>query len=287
MNTTGIFTIHRHEISGVKLNEPIYLIPFGDIHRHSPLCHEEKWMEFLGWAKTKKNAYFLGMGDYDDLASASERDILSNRHLHEATKDTLENVSKKFTDKLSKELSFMNGRLIGLLEGNHYSEYSNGTTSSQRMCETLNCKYLGCNAFIRLILKSNTKHATTLAVDIFAHHGMGAARFSGGSIKRVEDMQNVAQADIYLMGHDHRKSVATKSLLRLSQAKTNVRLSHQKIIIGRTGSFLRGYVDGVPSYVADRNLVPSDLGVIKIELTWKLQNNSQDYHEWVDLHASV
>jgi hypothetical protein len=286
MISNGIFTIHRQEIRNAKVNEPIYLIPFGDIHRHSPLCHEEKWVEFLTWAKTKRNAYFLGMGDYDDMASASERDILSNRHLHEATKDTLETLYKKFTDKLVKELSFMDGRLIGLLEGNHYAEFQNGTTSTQRMCEALNCPYLGCNAFVRISFTLSGRN-TRQCIDVFAHHGLGAARFSGGSIKRVEDMQNVAQADIYLMGHDHRKSVATKSILQLKDGGGDVRLSHQKIIIGRTGSFLRGYVPGAKSYVADRNLVPSDLGVIKIEMTPRRKSENGRDHEWIDLHASV
>ena len=73
MQTTGIFTIHEFEIPISSFNEPIYLIPFGDVHRSAPLCHTEKWLEFLDWAKNKKRCYFLGMGDYDDLASASER----------------------------------------------------------------------------------------------------------------------------------------------------------------------------------------------------------------------
>ena len=39
MNTTGLFKIYKYTIEVQKLNEPIYLIPFGDIHRSSPMCH--------------------------------------------------------------------------------------------------------------------------------------------------------------------------------------------------------------------------------------------------------
>jgi hypothetical protein len=289
MNSTGIFTVHYHEIPNVKVNAPITLVPFGDIHRHSPMCHERLWLEWLAHWRKQKNVYFLGMGDYDDLASTSERDILSSRYLHESTKDTLENLYKKFTDRLSKEISFMakENRLIGLLEGNHYSEFPNGTTSTQRMCETLGCRYLGSNAFIYLSFRLASKRNSTQGLTIFAHHGLGAARFSGGSLKRVEDMQSVATADIYLCGHDHRRTVATKSMLRLRVAQGKAKLSQQKIVIARTGSFLKGYEPGARSYVVDRSLPPCDLGTPSISMTWKRDEKNGDSKEWIDLGATV
>jgi hypothetical protein len=288
MNSTGIFTVHYHEIPNVRVNEPITLVPFGDIHRHSPMCHERLWLEWLEHWRKQKNCYFLGMGDYDDLASTSERDILANRYLHESTKDTLEDTYKKFADKLSKEISFMakENRLIGLLEGNHFAEFQNSTTSTQRMCETLDCRYLGANAFIRLSFRPLNRGARQ-GLTIFAHHGLGAARFSGGSLKRVEDMQSVAIADVYLCGHDHRRTVATKSMLRLRDGNGSVRLSQQKIVIARTGSFLKGYEPGARSYVVDRSLPPCDLGTVSISMTWKRDDKNGDSKEWIDLGATI
>src|SRR3990167_7450366 len=92
MTTTGIFSIHKYDIIFDEYNEPIYLFPFGDVHRSSDNCDVDRWLEFLDWAKSKKRAYFLGMGDYDDLASASERIILGNKALHESTKDTIQGL---------------------------------------------------------------------------------------------------------------------------------------------------------------------------------------------------
>ena len=189
MQTTGIFTVHRFEIPFEKYNEPIYLIPFGDIHRSAPLCHEEKWFEFIEWAKTKKNCYFLGMGDYDDLASASERDLLLHRKLHKSTQETLEDLYRRNTDRFAKELSFMRGRVVGLIEGNHYGEFQNATTTTQRLAEKLDCKYLGVSSFIRLAFcctKRKKGKTTNNTIDIWAHHGKGAARLVGGSINRVQ-----------------------------------------------------------------------------------------------------
>ena len=291
MQTTGIFTVHRIEVPFEKYGEPIYLIPFGDIHRSSPMCHEDKWLEFLDWARSKRRAYFLGMGDYDDLASASERNILLDRKLHESTHNTLEDLYRKLTDKLIKELSFMDGRLIGLIEGNHYGEFQNGTTTTQRMCERLHCKYLGCSTFVRLTFIPRGRRITErhwgIPVDIWAHHGKGAARLVGGSLNRVEQMAECAEADIFLMGHDHKRSLGTKNRLKIVTSGPNVRLSHEKILLARTGSFLRGYEDGKRSYVADMALSPTDLGVVKIELTPKRERVDGRDAERIDIHASV
>jgi len=285
MKTGGLFEIYEYHIAKITPNKPFYVIPFGDIHRSAPLCHEEKWKEFLSWAKTKKDAYFLGMGDYDDLVSTSEREGLIGARLHDSTIQTIELTFRKYTDRLVNEISFMKGRIIGLIEGNHYGLFQNGTTTTQRMCEALGCRYLGCSAFVRLSVPMHGNVSNV--VDIWAHHGLGAARLIGGSLNRVQQMAEAAEADIYLMGHDHKKSVATLNRLRLTGGGGKLRLSHRKALLARTGSFLRGYVPGSHSYVADRMLNPTDLGVVKIELTPRRDTTDGQDVAYLDIHASV
>lgn len=284
MKTSGLFEIHKFYIPNVKVGQTIYLIPFGDIHRSAPLCHAEKWKEFLEWAKHKKDSYFLGMGDYDDLVSTSERAGLAGARLHDSTLQTIESAYRHYTDRLIKELSFMKGRCVGLLEGNHYGVFQNGTTTTQRMCEALDCKYLGCSAFIQIVIGERKR---TMAVDVWAHHGLGAARLIGGSLNRVQQMAEAAEADIYLMGHDHKKSVATITRLKLNHTGSHLRLSHRKAILARTGSFLRGYVPGAVSYVADAMMNPTDLGCAKIELTPRRETGEGSDITHIDLHASI
>ena len=287
MNTSGLFTIHEYRIPFEKYGDTIYIIPFGDIHRSAPLCHEENWLEWCDWAKGKRNAYFLGMGDFDDLVSTSEREGLRGARLHDSTIQTIEDTYRKFTDRLIKEIAFMKNRTIGLLEGNHYGQFQNGTTTTQRMCESLNCKYLGCSAFIRIILECSSKHNITHAVDIWAHHGLGAARLVGGSLNRVQQLAEIAEFDIGLMGHDHKKSVAIVNRLKLTGGNGSLNLSHRKVVLARTGSFLRGYVPGAVSYVADRSLNPTDLGTIKLEITPRRSRAGGRDKAEVDIHCSV
>jgi hypothetical protein len=295
MQTTGIFTIHKFEIEFEKYNEPIYLFPFGDVHRDNTNCDEKHWLEFLDWAKNKPRSYFLGMGDYQDLASATERIILGNKGLHESTKDTIEGVYEIHTKRFFKEIEFMKDRLIGLIEGNHFGNFESGITTTQYLAQMLGCKYLGVSSFVRLVFYKKGNKRKSAKLDIWAHHGKGGARLVGGSLNTVERMIAAANADIYLMGHDHKKSCAYVPTMELTDGK-NIKLRKKKKLIGRTGSFLKGYVPDKKSYVADAAMNPTDLGVLKIELTPKRdvyelpKHNGKRVREdsfYIDIHTSI
>ena len=286
MQTSGLFTIHKFDIYFDNYNEPVYLFPFGDIHRSSPSCDIERWLNFLEWAESKPRAYFLGMGDYDDIASTSERAILNNKNLHDSTLKTLDEHYREHTEIFYKEIGFMRGKLIGLIEGNHYQELQSGITTTQLLAEKMGCKYLGVSSFIRLVLHKKGR-TTPQSIDIWAHHGKGAARKVGGSLNKVEDMITAANADIYLMGHDHKKTVGYVPTLELKDGRGGLRLQSKKKLIARTGSFLIGYESGKISYVADMALNPTDLGVIKIELTPRRTEKDKKEEYKIDIHTSI
>jgi len=228
------------------------------------------------------------MGDYDDLASFSERGALASvmNCLHDDTVMTLDDIYRERVEQLYNELAFMKGKIIGLIEGNHYAVLTNNVTTTQLLAEKLECKYLGCSAFIRLSYDKPGSHSHTQSLDIWAHHGRGASRLTGGSLNAVEQMVMIADADIYLMGHDHRKSVAIRNKLVLRGNFSTV-LANKKILMARTGSFLKGYVPDAPSYIAKAQLTPTDLGVVKIELTPRRIRKDDKDQFYLDIHASI
>ena len=286
MRTDGRFTSSFFRIPFDKYGEPIYLIPFGDVHKSSPMHSKARWEDFLAWAKTKKRAYFLGMGDYNDLASTSERAVLDSPHLHESTKKTLSDLYLSQTKAFAKDIEFMRGRLIGIMGGNHFGTFPSGITTDQKLAELMGCKYLGCNSFIRLSFVNPKRGAKSISIDIFAHHGRGGGRSVGGSMNPVQQMAHTAEADIYLMGDNHQKGVDFLSRLVLSGQGEKMVLSHRKILLARTGSFLKGYEEGCESYVTDAQLPPSSLGTVKIELTPRRDRTDGDTTH-IDIHASV
>jgi hypothetical protein len=222
-----------------------------------------------------------------DLASFTERRVLESHDLHDSTRQSLNDIYKKRTEQLSEELSFMKGRIIGMLEGNHFVTLESGITSTQYLCHLLGCKYLGYSAFVRLAFKDKGKTTRKCAIDLWIHHGKAGAKLVGGSLNNVEQMCQIAEADIYLMGHDHRKSAATKTRLALSDGNGGFNLSRRKILLARTGSFLKGYEPEKSSYVAEACYAPTDLGVVKIEMTPKREQSGDKDLFFVDLHCSI
>lgn len=270
------FVTHSYTIRG-SLNETFYLIPFGDVHRFSPLCADDRWLEFLHWAKSKPRAYFIGMGDYTDLLSTHERKGLAMAGLHESTEDTMEEYYESLLDKFEKEIGWMRGKLIGLLEGNHRLSFLDGTTSTQRLCRRLGCKYLGNQAFIKLnfVAGRASKSNSMQSVTILATHGISqGGRTIAGGMAPLEKLEWVGEADLYLMGHNHQKGALPFARLHLVQGKHGLKVVQRKGFFVRTGSFLRGWVPDRRSYVASKLMRPTDLGCCKIELT--------PHRDWVD-----
>jgi hypothetical protein len=192
----------------------------------------------------------------------------------------------------------MRGHLIGLLCGNHYGVFrggkgkkenaDNGLTTDEKLCRLMGTKYLGATSFVQLVFASKN-HATSMALDMWVHHGSAVCATLGGSITQVEKMQNTAIADIYLLAHDHKRfAVPASPKLFLRKAHAGLpTLHHKKIILARTGSFMRGYVDGEDSYISEKAAPPSDLGVVKIEITpRRFQHNGNDFID-LDLHSST
>jgi hypothetical protein len=149
MKTDGIFTLHQCTIK-CKCNDEFNLRPFGDVHRDNSALAKDKWEEFIENSSKLKNPLFLGMGDYFDSFSTSERVILGNPALHESTKKNLETDAKNSIKKFADEISFMKGHLIGLLGGNHFIQFADGSTGDMYLAKLLDTKYLGVCTATRL-----------------------------------------------------------------------------------------------------------------------------------------
>lgn len=261
MLTTGIFTSHIYPIK-TKLNKPFHLVFLGDIHYGSYQFAEDEFESFLLKVADLPSPYIIGMGDYVDLGSTSERKILGTAALHESTASTLDQLNKTTTAELCDIIrEFTDAPFIGLVEGNHYGDLKSGGTTTNFMAERLGTKYLGVCSLIRCPIRADSVRS---AIDIFVHHGKGAGQTPGGSMNALKKMCNIALADIYAMGHDHQRYALGDTCFYLDQGGI---LKERRRLYIRTGSFLRGYKDGEASYIVDNAYNPVEMGGIIIECT--------------------
>lgn len=273
----------------IPWGKSLKLIPFGDVHRDVALCDVDRWKAFIDRCKADDDQYtrYILMGDPCDFASYSERHILLNRNLHDSTKNKLELSAQDDTDRFIKEISFMRGKMIGVVAGNHRWEYQDGTNSDQRIARLMKTKYLGDISYTRMTLQSCERR---INVDIVAAHGKAGGKTAGTTINQVDDLRRIFPvADIYLCGHDHKRGVWPESTLivNANHKSGELEIKQKRQLLCRTGSFLRGYVDGQESYVANRYLRPCELGTIKLEIKLKGEQHSYKQYFYADIHANI
>jgi predicted phosphodiesterase len=275
MKTSGLFTVHGFKIP-FNYGKPFRLVFFGDVHRDSPNHANTKWQDFLKYARSLKDAWFFGMGDYLDSTSTSERECLGHisPKMHETFRNDIMALQLAKCELFAKEIQFMRGRIVGMLNGNHYFQFNSGINSDQKICELIGAQYLGVCSFVRLFFESTggRNHAR----DIFAHHGAGAARLFGGSFNRVQQMAEGAEADIYAMGHDH-KRIASPGQPRLflqNNSRSGLKVEQREPVVIRSGSYLASYEPGVVNYNVDACRTPASLGHVEVIITIRSEPSS-------------
>lgn len=217
-------------------NQQWIFMPLGDVHAWSEAWPQEKFIRHLEWGM-ERGAYFLGMGEFIDFTSDSQRRL--TQPLRESQHRILDDMIKEKLYQFTQMIAFTKGRWIGVIEGDHYWQYLDGRTSDQDVAQTVGCPFLGTSAHIR-IRSGLHETADTL---IYIHHGIGSSRTSGGHLHRVEDMLKWIEADIYLMGHTHAKVANPVDRQYITPRGTHY---HRTKMIARTGGFLRGYKSQEP-----------------------------------------
>ena len=76
-----------------RLGEWYHIVPVGDVHRGSPEHASKAYLNMLQWCTEKDNYYVIGLGEYDDWFSGSERKAFRVGEFHDGTVFAVENAS--------------------------------------------------------------------------------------------------------------------------------------------------------------------------------------------------
>ncbi len=215
---------------------PINIMPIGDIQHPTDLERLRRTID----KALEKDCWFFGMGDYADFASPSNRQKLKTAGLYETAEEVIDAAATKLEDELLECLLPTKGRWLGLLEGHHYFQHLDGSTTDTRLAKALGCQFLGTSTMLRLTFRRDTSRAS-LSLVIWAHHGHGSSVSAGGALSKLQrQILPHFDADIYLMGHYHRLEAA--SLPRIGiRPKGLARMYNRTIKLVVTGSYLEGW----------------------------------------------
>lgn len=177
----------------------------------------------------KYDAWFIGLGDYIDFLSPSNRKRLAAAALYDTASEVIHEKAHELVDELYDTLlKPTTGRWLGLLEGHHLYE-GNGETSDQWLAEKLKAPFLGTSAYVKL---------EPSGVVLCAHHGLGGGVLPAAPINKLYHWSaGLHGADIYLTGHCTKLSVARLSRPTPNWDKDLPDLRHDDVFLVSTGGF--------------------------------------------------
>lgn len=243
-------------------------IGLGDIHLGNVGCDIKKLTEMISWIKETPNTYIIGMGDYCEAIQIDDPRF-DDRSVDSYFK--IKDISlliNKQIEAIIKLLYPVKNKILGLLTGNHEETYRLHYHRDivYEIAKGLNLfdKVLGYDGFIQVFFKRQPKVCNNdrQMFTIYATHGFGSARKSGSKVNRLEDFTHFIDADLILVGHEHKKIIAPP-IIKLGVTKSG-KLCQHKILSVMTGSFLRGYVENATTYIEKKCYSPCDLGVVKV-----------------------
>lgn len=216
--------------------ERVYIAPVGDLQWAGPRgsTAQDALRRHLDYC-LELGAWFIGMGDYTDFASPSNRARLAAANVYDTAQEVLEEASDTLVSEVyEKFLKDTTGRWIGLLEGHHFYEFG-GRTSDMLLAERLKTRQLGTSAYI---------HLEPCDLTIWAHHGVGGGILPAAPLNKLYHVAaGLEGAEVYLMGHSTKAGV-----VRLSRPrpvwKPKPDLVHRDIFLVSTGSFSRSNIPG-------------------------------------------
>lgn len=256
-----------------NLGDKHKIIPFGDVHRDTLGCDEDRWQWFLKKSETttieNPSTWFISMGDTHDFGSFSEVKKIKSTALHQTTMEKFDMMAQEDNRKFCQEIGFMRGKMLGFIEGNHGWVMSDGKTANEDLAERMGSESLGWLCHYTLNFQFKDRNKGSQNVYIVACHGKAGGKTAGNSVNQVDWLRNIfPAADIYIMAHDHERWVRPVNVLTPVIAKGGVKLKQKRQLLCRSGSFLKGYHDGASSYTVAGLFRPSDLGSIQIEISF-------------------
>ena len=246
------------------------LTPIGDMHIGAAGCDEDALKRACDMIAAEENHYTILMGDHIDAVQQDDKrwddksiaewlyDPACRARVAESQRDRFHDIIKRVPAS----------RILGVHEGNHEltvrsRHYLDITLDT---CRTFGLKYLGQEAFTRLIFErkraNDGSRPATSSFDIFSTHGNGGGRKPGAKVNKIMDLGGFIEADIYLMGHVHERGCIKSPLLHFDKGGN---LKSRERVYVLTGTFLKTYHSS-NSYGARALYPPVSIGPITITI---------------------
>ena len=242
-----------HEVNLSKEFEEIELIPISDTHIGDPYFDEQLLMEDIEYIQEKENRFCLLNGDILNTATTHSVSDTYNNQL-------TPHGELKYARKLFEPIA---DSIICATQGNHERRITrnDGVDLMEELAMSLNAFYAP-DGLVLKIRFGNRGNKKPQVYTIYMSHGFTGSRLTGGKANRLEKLQKIVVADIYIQSHTHQKINFTQSLFVPDLRNNKVVEKRQTFI--NTGAYLEW-----GGYAQQKAYTPSDRGTMKLKLNEK------------------
>ena len=248
----------------------IYLVPLADLHIGCRESNLGKINGYINWIKERDNAFTILNGDLLNCATKDSspelyEDLITTDDAYHQLRVILEPIKDK---------------ILAISRGGHEGQIfrSVGADYMARLAYDLEAPYKPEGGMVGVRL---SKNGHTAVFFTYFTHGWGGARTIGAKVKNVDDLALVAEADCYVLSHDHTQVVHRLNKLcppRSRLGLKNVYLQTHRQLLINTGGFIN-----YSEYIQRKGYVPQDIGTPRIRM--ELKKSGKGYTK--DLHASI
>lgn len=233
--------------------EEIELITVADYHYGSPQCNEKLIKEELDYIKNNKNVYAIVNGDLlENATKTSVGDVYTARSPMEQL------------NKIIEWLKPIKDKILCITSGNHEDRTyrTEGVDLMAFVSKELGLEDKYCNASCLLFIRfGNTRLNETngsgkkrrICYTVYVTHGTGGGGRIGSKSNRVQDLQGIIDADIYIISHMHTPNAFKESYHRVDTRNNTVALVEKLFVISGAKLEWNG------SYGEKKMLKPSSL----------------------------
>ncbi len=209
----------------------IEVVGFGDLHDGDPMCSLGDIKNTVEYVLAKPNRYCILNGDLvnmalkhsvSDVYGEERSPMLQIHHITEVLKPLKEG-----------------DRILALLPGNHeersYKDAGLDTGELIAMDLGILDRYARNTALVFVSLGKSVNHTSKRpkknVYSIYVNHGFGGGRSVGSKLNKVKLLDEVVDADLYLMGHVHLAATTKLDYYRLDyQNKTMKQVTRSYMI---------------------------------------------------------
>lgn len=250
----------QHLTLKVKGRE-VHFYPVADVQTGADGVDEAGFREYIREALQDPFARFIGVGDYTDGISPSNRKVLAASFVKGELYDTLHSMIDDAAQRNVKYFTHLvrgtEGMWDFLLKGHHTYDYVLGDrvrNTDQDIADAVRAPYLGAG-----IAVVSYQFASGRPLRVWARHGEGSGDTFAAPLNSAEKQMRAFNADIYFIAHHH-KNVAGAAVKLDEDPMSETELKAQDARLVGCGSWLRGFLKDKVSYAEEGLMVPLATG---------------------------